>query len=83
MENLYVEFKFSGYWLLFPWLNWKSFSFNLDNAVKEILKLCPPEQLVTHYKIGSFKLGDVDDFLLKVGTVRGKLKKGGIVDINA
>ncbi|KAL2993510.1 hypothetical protein AAZX31_10G115900 [Glycine max] len=56
---------------------------NPINPVKEILKLCPPEQLVTHYKIGSFKLGDVDDFLLKVGTVRGKLKKGGIVDINA
>lgn len=51
--------------------------------MKEILKLCPPEQLVTHYKIGTFKFGDVDDFLLKIATVRGKLKKGGIVDINA
>lgn len=51
--------------------------------MKEIFKLCPPEQLVTHYKIGTFKFGDVDDFLLKIATVRGKLKKGGIVDINA
>ncbi|KAG4918234.1 hypothetical protein JHK85_056515 [Glycine max] len=53
------------------------------SPVKEIFKLCPPEQLVTHYKIGTFKFGDVDDFLLKIATVRGKLKKGGIVDINA
>ncbi|KAL5193942.1 Guanine nucleotide-binding protein-like NSN1 [Glycine soja] len=53
------------------------------SPVKEIFKLCHPEQLVTHYKIGTFKFGDVDDFLLKIATVRGKLKKGGIVDINA
>ncbi|KAK7384958.1 hypothetical protein VNO78_30661 [Psophocarpus tetragonolobus] len=53
------------------------------SPVKEIIKLCQPEQLVTHYKIGSFKSGNVDDFLLKVATVRGKLKKGGIVDIAA
>jgi len=55
----------------------------LDNAVKEILKLCQPEQLVILYKIPSFNVGDVDDFLRKVATVRGKLKKGGIVDMVA
>ncbi|KAK7355368.1 hypothetical protein VNO80_14623 [Phaseolus coccineus] len=53
------------------------------SPVKEILKLCLPEQLVTLYKIPSFNVGDVDDFLRKVATVRGKLKKGGIVDIAA
>ncbi|XP_038704400.1 guanine nucleotide-binding protein-like NSN1 isoform X2 [Tripterygium wilfordii] len=49
--------------------------------VKEILKLCPATLLVTLYKIPSFDL--VDDFLYKVATVRGKLKKGGIVDVEA
>ncbi|KAF4386969.1 hypothetical protein CsatB_024933 [Cannabis sativa] len=49
--------------------------------VKEILKLCPAKLLVTLYKIPSFET--VDDFLQKVATVRGKLKKGGIVDIES
>ncbi|KAG6717522.1 hypothetical protein I3842_04G104600 [Carya illinoinensis] len=49
--------------------------------VKEILKLCPARLLVTLYKIPSFE--SVDDFLQKVATVRGKLKKGGIVDVDA
>ncbi|KAI3514540.1 hypothetical protein L1887_13036 [Cichorium endivia] len=49
--------------------------------VKEILKLCPAQTLVTIYKLSSFD--SVDDFLFKVATIRGKLKKGGIVDINA
>lgn len=49
--------------------------------MKEILKLCPARQLVTLYKIPSFD--SVDDFLQKVATVRGKLKKGGIVDTEA
>ncbi|KAI3449878.1 hypothetical protein Pfo_006543 [Paulownia fortunei] len=49
--------------------------------VKEILKLCPDRVLVTLYKIPSFD--SVDDFLQKVATVRGKLKKGGIVDVDA
>ncbi|KAL0284219.1 UNVERIFIED_CONTAM: Guanine nucleotide-binding protein-like NSN1 [Sesamum angustifolium] len=49
--------------------------------VKEILKLCPDRVLVTLYKIPSFD--SVDDFLIKVATVRGKLKKGGIVDVDA
>ncbi|TQE12466.1 hypothetical protein C1H46_002119 [Malus baccata] len=49
--------------------------------VKEILKLCPERLLVTLYKLPSFD--SVDDFLHKVATVRGKLKKGGVVDIGA
>lgn len=49
--------------------------------VKEILRLCPARMLVTLYKVPSFDA--VDDFLQKVATVRGKLKKGGIVDIDA
>ncbi|XP_059626145.1 guanine nucleotide-binding protein-like NSN1 [Cornus florida] len=49
--------------------------------VKEILNLCPERMLVTLYKVPSFE--SVDDFLQKVATVRGKLKKGGIVDVEA
>lgn len=51
------------------------------SPVKEILKLCPDRLLVTLYKIPTFS--SVDDFLQKVATVRGKLKKGGIVDVEA
>ncbi|CAN8269573.1 unnamed protein product [Cochlearia groenlandica] len=51
------------------------------SPVKEILKLCPSQMLVTLYKIPSFE--SVDDFLYQVATVRGKLKKGGLVDIEA
>ncbi|KAJ9543488.1 hypothetical protein OSB04_023195 [Centaurea solstitialis] len=51
------------------------------SPVTEILKLCPAEMLVTLYKIPVFT--SVDDFLSKVATIRGKLKKGGLVDINA
>lgn len=49
--------------------------------MREILKLCPENMLVTLYKIPGFD--SVDDFLYKVATVRGKLKKGGLVDIEA
>lgn len=49
--------------------------------MKEILKLCPERMLVTIYKVPTFN--SVDDFLQKVAMVRGKLKKGGIVDVNA
>ncbi|PIA55919.1 hypothetical protein AQUCO_00700321v1 [Aquilegia coerulea] len=49
--------------------------------VKEILNLCPAKTLVALYKIPSFDA--VEDFLQKVATVRGKLKKGGIVDVEA
>ncbi|KAL9228293.1 hypothetical protein vseg_003887 [Gypsophila vaccaria] len=49
--------------------------------VREILKLCPAKVLVTIYKVPSFDT--VDDFLQKVATIRGKLKKGGVVDVEA
>lgn len=49
--------------------------------MKEILKLCPEQMLARIYKLSGFD--SVDDFLYKVATIRGKLKKGGIVDINA
>lgn len=49
--------------------------------MKEILKLCPAETLVSLYKVPSFD--SVEDFLHKVATVRGRLKKGGIVDVEA
>lgn len=37
--------------------------------------------LVTIYKVPTFD--SVDEFLQNVATVRGKLKKGGIVDVDA
>ncbi|XP_010274283.1 PREDICTED: guanine nucleotide-binding protein-like NSN1 [Nelumbo nucifera] len=49
--------------------------------VKEILKLCPAKTLITIYKLQNFDT--VDDFLQKVASVRGKLKKGGAVDVDA
>lgn len=49
--------------------------------MKEILKLCPDRLMLTLYKIPSFN--SVDDFLQKVAAVRGKLKKGGIADVEA
>ncbi|XP_051186141.1 guanine nucleotide-binding protein-like NSN1 [Lolium perenne] len=49
--------------------------------VKEILTLCPHEKLLSLYKMPSFT--SVDDFLQKLATLRGKLKKGGIVDVEA
>jgi nuclear GTP-binding protein len=51
------------------------------SPVKEILSLCPHEKLLSLYKVPSFS--SVDDFLQKVATLRGKLKKGGIVDVEA
>ncbi|XP_050206468.2 guanine nucleotide-binding protein-like NSN1 [Mercurialis annua] len=51
------------------------------SPVNEILKLCPARLLLTLYKIPDFE--SVDDFLQKLATVRGKLKKDGIVDIDA
>ncbi|KAK9081358.1 hypothetical protein Syun_031137 [Stephania yunnanensis] len=49
--------------------------------VKEILKLCPAKTLVSLYKIPAFE--GVDDFLQLVATVRGRLKKGGVLDVEA
>ncbi|PKA57858.1 hypothetical protein AXF42_Ash015236 [Apostasia shenzhenica] len=56
----------------------------LDDVISpviEILKLCPAEKLLSLYKISSFT--SVDEFLQKVATIRGKLKKGGVVDLEA
>lgn len=47
-------------------------------TVKEILRLCPAEKLISIYNINNFS--DVDEFLMNVAMVRGKLKKGGVVD---
>ncbi|XP_078429318.1 GTP-binding family protein isoform X2 [Wolffia australiana] len=49
--------------------------------VKEILKLCPAERLMALYKLPKFS--SVDEFLQKVAGLRGKLKKGGILDVEA
>ncbi|CAA6673277.1 unnamed protein product [Spirodela intermedia] len=49
--------------------------------VKEILRLCPAERLMSLYKLPKFS--SVDDFLQKVAGLRGKLKKGGILDTEA
>ncbi|RCV40836.1 hypothetical protein SETIT_9G087300v2 [Setaria italica] len=51
------------------------------SPVKEILSICPHEKLLSLYKVPSFS--SVDEFLQKVATLRGKLKKGGIVDVEA
>ncbi|KAH7300426.1 hypothetical protein KP509_24G062000 [Ceratopteris richardii] len=51
------------------------------SPVKEILRLCPRDKLMTIYKIPSFET--TDEFLQQVGLVHGKLKKGGIVDLAA
>ncbi|XP_006644180.1 guanine nucleotide-binding protein-like NSN1 [Oryza brachyantha] len=51
------------------------------SPVKEILDLCPHETLLSLYRVPTFT--SVDDFLQKVATLRGKLKKGGIVDVEA
>ncbi|XP_074570083.1 guanine nucleotide-binding protein-like NSN1 [Curcuma longa] len=51
------------------------------SPVNEILKLCPAERLMSLYKLSTFS--SIDDFLQKVATSRGKLKKGGVVDIEA
>lgn len=48
------------------------------SPVKEILKLCPSDKLMSLYKLPSFS--SVDDFLQKIALIRGKLKKGGIAD---
>ncbi|ERM98668.1 guanine nucleotide-binding protein-like NSN1 [Amborella trichopoda] len=49
--------------------------------VKEILDLCPAEKLMSVYKLSIFH--SVEEFLQKLATLRGKLRKGGAVDIEA
>ncbi|XP_061175833.1 guanine nucleotide-binding protein-like 3 homolog [Saccostrea echinata] len=48
--------------------------------VDAILKRCSREQLMLHFKIPDFK--DTSEFLSLLATRQGKLKKGGIPDIN-
>lgn len=51
------------------------------SPVREILNRCPAERLISLYKISTFS--SVEEFLQKVATIRGKLKKGGVVDTEA
>ncbi|XP_031502375.1 guanine nucleotide-binding protein-like NSN1 isoform X2 [Nymphaea colorata] len=51
------------------------------SPVREILKLCPAEKLMAVYKLPRFS--SVDEFLQKVASLRGKLKKGGVLDMEA
>lgn len=46
--------------------------------VEEILKRCPPKQLMALYKVPAYK--DADEFLQHVAFQRGKLLPGGIGD---
>jgi len=48
----------------------------LIQTVKEIVRQCPAEKLMSIYKITKFS--DLDGFLSAVATVRGKAKKGVI-----
>jgi nuclear GTP-binding protein len=47
--------------------------------VGEVLKRVPAKQLQALYKVPGFS--DVDEFLQHIATARGKLKKGGVVDV--
>ena len=49
--------------------------------ITEILKRCPQKQLMKLYRIPNYD--GVDEFLVHVATVRGKLKRGGTVDVVA
>jgi nuclear GTP-binding protein len=49
--------------------------------VSEIVKRCPAKQLMAIYKVPTFD--DTDQFLQHIALVRGKLKKGGTVDVQA
>ncbi|KAK2076812.1 hypothetical protein QBZ16_005038 [Prototheca wickerhamii] len=47
--------------------------------VVELVRRCPKKQLTMIYNIGTFN--DADEFLQLIATSRGKLKKGGRVDV--
>ena len=49
--------------------------------VAEIVRRCPAKQLMEIYKVPAFK--GAEDFLQHIGQARGKLKKGGTVDVQA
>lgn len=48
--------------------------------MSEILTRVPAKQLMSLYKVAAFE-GSVDAFLQQVAQARGKLKRGGIVDV--
>jgi len=50
--------------------------------VQQIVTKCPQELLCQAFKISAFKPNDSEEFLNLVGVKRGKLKRGGIPDIN-
>lgn len=50
------------------------------HPVDAILKRCSKEQLMLHFKVQDFK--DTNEFLSLLATRQGKLKKGGVPDIN-
>lgn len=57
---------------------------NLDDPalpISEILIRCPQKQLMKLYRIPNYE--NVDEFLVHIATVRGKLKRGGTPDILA
>lgn len=47
--------------------------------VTEIVKRCPAKQLMVIYKIPKFSTAD--ELLQQIAESRGKLKKGGVVDV--
>lgn len=47
--------------------------------MSEILVRVPAKQLMTIYKVATFD--GVDSFLQQVANARGKLKRGGVVDV--
>jgi hypothetical protein len=49
--------------------------------VCEILRRVPAKQLMSLYRVAAFGAGEVDAFLQQVAAARGKLKKGGVVDV--
>ena len=49
--------------------------------ISEICKRCPQKQLMSLYRIPAYD--SVDEFLIQVAGVRGKLKRGGTVDVVA
>lgn len=49
--------------------------------IGELLKRCPARKLMMIYKIPAFE--GTDQFLQRVATARGKLKKGGVIDPEA
>lgn len=49
--------------------------------VSEIVKRCPAKQLMGIYKVPAFE--STDQFLHHIALARGKLKKGGTVDVQA